>query len=259
MLVAAPTAGDVLVVEPKAQRREQLRVTLEQLNFGVIASGSVAEAREHLTRTHPAFILVGLRLHQWRDAGWPSEIPMVVLTEGPPTVADQKAAIQFGATLVLEGAAATEASVFGHYLRHGFVGSVADALARRAGTPSRRANSAVTTLRPELHDPATGRLDARLIADALGVQLATLAPVLKADRKAVYRTSDGARLQRALLPLKAVLVRLSEIYPEPAHQRAWLNQPVDDLEGETPLRVILRGDASVIADLLANALVGQPA
>jgi hypothetical protein len=252
--------GHVLVIEPASQRREQLRTALERLNFTVSTSGSIAAASKALSRTRPDFIVVGLTLQTAQPTIWPSDIPVVVLTDKPPTVADYKAAIKAGATLVLPNAAATEPAVLAHQLRHGPVvrAAAGQALPYRPASALGVRSSMLGVSRPDLHDAATGRLDARLIADALGVKFARLVRALGAAYKAVYKTPTAPRLQRQLVPIKQVLARLSEVYADPSHQRAWLNEPLDDLEGETPLHVILRGQAQVVAELLDDVLVGQP-
>ena len=41
--------------------------------------------------------------------------------------------------------------------------------------------------------------------------------------------------------------------------RMWLNAPNPELEGQPPIAVIRNGEAEVVAQLLEDVLVGQPA
>lgn len=133
---------------------------------------------------------------------------------------------------------------------------------RRAAEPAPRAIgpelSALAVRRPDLHDPESGLVDARLVADALGISLARMARGLDVDYKAIHKTPTAARLQKPLMAIKEVLHLIGQVYPAPAYQRVWLNQPLADLEGESPLDVILSGEAAVVASLLEDALAGQP-
>lgn len=133
---------------------------------------------------------------------------------------------------------------------------------RRTTEPAPRAAnldlSALAVRRPDLHDPESGLVDARLVANALGISLARMARGLGVEYKAIHKTPTAARLQKPLMAIKEVLHLISQVYPAPAHQRVWLNQPVADLEGESPLDVILSGEAAVVESLLEDALAGHP-
>lgn len=114
------------------------------------------------------------------------------------------------------------------------------------------------SLRPQLHDAKTGKLNAREIAKALGTTPARLSAATRFTYQTLRRAPSAERLQSSLVPIARVVELLDAIYPERTSQHAWLNQPLRDLEGNTPLGVILRGHASVVADLLSDALDGQP-
>jgi len=134
-----------------------------------------------------------------------------------------------------------------------------DLLARvhRALAGSRSRAQLLVPLR-ELHDPETGRIDAKKIADFLGVPLAKLAEALEANYPTVYKTPAALALQKGLRPIKRCLELISEVTPNLADTRAWLNNAHPDLGGLTPMEVILRGRAGAIVTLLENALAGIP-
>jgi Protein of unknown function (DUF2384) len=116
--------------------------------------------------------------------------------------------------------------------------------------------SAVALL--ELHDPETGRLDARRMAEYLDVPLTALAAALRKKYQAVYKTPAAPSLQEGLIPIKASLDILDRLIGDRAIIRAWLNSPHPDLGLRTPMQLILDGHANAVRGMLANALAGIP-
>ncbi len=121
----------------------------------------------------------------------------------------------------------------------------------------RGAKGLLVTL-PELHDKATGRIDAQKLADFLGVPLKRLAESLGLNYKAVHRNPSAAGFQEALQPLKRILELLHEFFPNPESARVWLNTPHPDLEGKTAIQTILSGNAGAALIILENASTGVP-
>lgn len=101
----------------------------------------------------------------------------------------------------------------------------------------------------------SGRLDARKIADRLGVPLARLAHVTPISRQALHLTPDSARAQAALDPFARVLDVLGTVLP-PEQVRAWLHAPHARLNGETPLHAMLDGRAEQVARMVQAARDG---
>ena len=122
-----------------------------------------------------------------------------------------------------------------------------------------RRQQAVTVLLPQLHDPHSGRIDAKKVADFLGVSLQRLAAALEANYQTIYKTPDGPAIQLGLRPMKRVLELISGATPSPSEARAWLNNPHPHLGGKDPIDVILDGRARAIVTMLENALSGIPA
>ncbi len=109
---------------------------------------------------------------------------------------------------------------------------------------------------PELHDPATGRIDAQKVADFMGVPLKQLSEGLGLNYKAVHRNPCAPAFQKALIPVKSSLEYLKQAFPKPEVIRAWLNTPHPMLEGKTSLETILEGKSFAIVRLLGNAWEG---
>jgi hypothetical protein len=111
---------------------------------------------------------------------------------------------------------------------------------------------------PELHERSTGKIDARKIADFLGIPLKQLAESLGLSYKAMHRNPAATSFQETLRPVKRVLELLHEFYPDPEAARVWLNTPHPDLDGRTALEAILQGRIHAILTILENASAGVP-
>ncbi len=111
---------------------------------------------------------------------------------------------------------------------------------------------------PGLHDPATGRVDARKVSEYLGVPLKRLAEGLEFNYKTAHRNPDAEAFQEALHPVKRSLEILDEFFHKPELVRAWLNTPHPDLDDATALDTILQNRAEAVLTILENALSGVP-
>ena len=112
---------------------------------------------------------------------------------------------------------------------------------------------------PQLHNPQSGRLDARPIAGFFGLSLAALARVLGTTRAALHKTPDAPSLQPKLRFWHAVAGALLDLLGSEETARIWLQTPNPELEGQTPLTLMKAGDADIVAELLRDVLTGQPA
>src|SRR5262245_10199814 len=110
----------------------------------------------------------------------------------------------------------------------------------------------------ELHDAASGRIDAGKIATFLGVGLPQVAAALGASYAAVHKTPAAPGLQKGLGPIKRSLALLSRVTRNKREARAWLNSPHPDLDEKTPLEVMLGGHAAAVVTLIENAIGGLP-
>ena len=113
-------------------------------------------------------------------------------------------------------------------------------------------------VRADLHDPKSGRLDARRIAAYLPISLSSLAPATGRSVAAIHKAPAADSLQQALAPVAQTISLLSEILQSKEHVRTWLHSPHPDLGNRIPMKMILEGQAGAVADMLAAALAGQP-
>jgi putative PIN family toxin of toxin-antitoxin system len=109
---------------------------------------------------------------------------------------------------------------------------------------------------PSLHDPASGRIDAKRLAAYLDVPLSALARAAGKDYKAVFKSPASAPLQPRLAPIHRTVVALERILGSRSRALAWLNSPNGELDGKTPLSLVMAGKAEVVADMLEGTLAG---
>lgn len=107
-----------------------------------------------------------------------------------------------------------------------------------------------------LYNSASGRLDAVAIAAALGVDLHAFIAALGQDPADAYIAADAPSLQQPLAPVARVLEMLFDSFQSPALVRAWLQRPRADMEGDTPIRVILANETGALVSLLEGAQLG---
>lgn len=114
-----------------------------------------------------------------------------------------------------------------------------------------------SSLVPELHDPRTGRIDAKLVAAYLDVPLSTLARALGKDYKAVFKSPASAPLQPRLAPIHRTVFAAERIFGGSRPSTlAWLNSPNKQFDGITPMQLVLEGRGEVVAHLLDATLAG---
>jgi hypothetical protein len=111
---------------------------------------------------------------------------------------------------------------------------------------------------PELHDEASGRIDAEKLAVYLGVPLKRLAEGLQLNYKAVHRNPSAEAFQPALRPVKRSAEILHDFFHKPETVRVWLNTSHPDLGGQTALEMILTKRANAVLRILENAAAGVP-
>lgn len=107
---------------------------------------------------------------------------------------------------------------------------------------------------PDLRAPS-GRLDARRIADALGVPMTRLAGAASVSRQALSQMPDSPAAQAGLDPVARVVGVLRELL-EPTEVLQWLNTPHKQLRGKPPLELLTSGNAERVALMLERARDG---
>lgn len=115
-----------------------------------------------------------------------------------------------------------------------------------------------------LRDPVTGRLDARLIVELLGLKLSDLAGLCDVSKQNLSQNPTSSGIQESLRPFEQIAQYLRWCQGSEAKLRAWLNTPNDDfpqVKGKTlsPLDLILMGHPEIVAERVSNLRAGQPA
>jgi len=110
----------------------------------------------------------------------------------------------------------------------------------------------------DLHDRESGRIDAARVAEFLSIPLAAVSRAIASSYPSVHKTTDAPSLQDALGPIKRALELVSQVTRSRREALAWLNNPHPDLDGKTPLSLMLSGRADAVVALLENALAGIP-
>jgi len=108
----------------------------------------------------------------------------------------------------------------------------------------------------ELHDPESGRIDARRLASYLDVPLSALSRVIGKQYKAVFKSPSSGVLQARLAPLHRLVVALQRLFGERSRVLVWLNSPNAELGGVAPIGLVMEGRAEVVADLVEGTLAG---
>ncbi len=111
---------------------------------------------------------------------------------------------------------------------------------------------------PELHDKASGRIDAQKLATYIGVPLKRLADGLRLNYKGVHRNPSAEASQPALKPVKRCAEILHEFFHKAETVRVWLNTSHPDLDGKTALDLILANNNKAVLLILENAAAGVP-
>ena len=128
---------------------------------------------------------------------------------------------------------------------------------KSTGTPA--ASLSWDHVMPELHSPESGRLDAVRMAEWFGISVKKFAGLLDRAYATVHKTPDAVSLQEKLIVFLRIASALSRLAGSRNGARVWLNTPNPDLEeNQTPLATMEMGEAEIIAELLEDALVGQP-
>lgn len=109
-----------------------------------------------------------------------------------------------------------------------------------------------------LFDPESHRLHFKKVAKLFGLSERALADIIDVWPSTADKTPDSKAIHEKLLPFERIARGLSELEDDQDAFRRWLNSPNAELSDLTPLQVIERGKADVVADMVGSALLGQP-
>ena len=239
----------VMIAESETATRKKLERALAEKDFKVESVADGRSALEKVKAVEPDLILLDVRmpeldgmqvLKKLREYGDTSQVVMVV-DKGAVATAIPKA-LELGAD---------------DYIAKPVDPKELLVRVRRALSKSRRRQPVEVPLQ-ELHDPESGRIDAKKVAEFLGVSLQRLADTLEANYQTVYKTPGGPSLQKGLHPIKRSVELVSRATRNQSEARAWLNNPHPHLGGRAPIDIILSGRAGAVVTMLENALSGIP-
>ena len=245
-----------LVVEPQDHLRKQITQVLREKGVDVAVAAEGKEALD-LMRASPADVILinvkmpdigGDKLLEVLQKASPG-VPVILLSG---TGASPSEARRLAPTVVR-----TEPlDVRGLLERVGKV--VGGAVEPKDRTEPWGSHSMAAHVVRGLHDPDTGRLDARRIADYLAVPLSSLAEAIAKSPQAVHKRPASMSLQQKLAPIAWTIGALSLVLGSHETVRAWLNSPHPDIGGRTPIAFLLKGRANTISEMIEAALAGQP-
>lgn len=109
---------------------------------------------------------------------------------------------------------------------------------------------------PNLHDSATGRLDAKKIVVELGISLKSLSDVLGKNYRALHKTPHSEKIQKQLAVYKRIIEMLYDLFEKKEDIYIWLNSPSVDFGDRTPINIIKEGHAEAVLDLLKDVQKG---
>jgi len=116
---------------------------------------------------------------------------------------------------------------------------------------------------PEVHDPATGRIDTKKLAKMLGVKQAQLARALGVDRRVLGTTPTLPKIQKRAAMLERTLAILIDYLGSVEVARAWFQTPNPNLGGRTPWEVCESAEEfpkgiEAVANMIARVPEGIP-
>jgi len=111
----------------------------------------------------------------------------------------------------------------------------------------------------ELHEPKSGRYDARRLAEFMGVSMLELARAVGANPDALRRRPTSQTYQAKLGRIAVLLRRVLPGLKDPRRIRTWLRAASPDLDDASPLQFLLDGRLDVLEDWIRAARTGQGA
>lgn len=85
-----------------------------------------------------------------------------------------------------------------------------------------------------------------------------IAQSLKTSEEVIAAEPDASSVQEGLSGFARVyqLTRLKQVTPD--FFNTWLRSPIESLEGESPIALLVGGESDILAELVENLITGQP-
>ena len=146
-----------------------------------------------------------------------------------------------------------------------WIARLMDSMPQRKTSVGKKPAADPLNISKSLRDPTSGRLDARKFVELFGISSTDLATkVCGLKRQAIHQNPTSAGIQEKLQPLEDIAQLLHWCGGDEAKLRAWLKRPNRDfqlMDGKTPspMDLILKGHAEIVANKAHNLLTGHPA
>lgn len=112
---------------------------------------------------------------------------------------------------------------------------------------------------PELFNPQSCRLDAALLAEAIGLPVGAVAAAIGRKAEGVRKRPDAESLQTELGRLYRIWKNIIELYDgNRTNARIFLNAPNPQLENKAPIEFVKSGDLGIIESLITAMDSRQP-
>jgi hypothetical protein len=111
----------------------------------------------------------------------------------------------------------------------------------------------------DLHDPSSGQLNAKSVAEFFGISVADLARALRREISTVHKTPTSSTLQSELRPLESIASGLVRLTGSDKRARMWLQAANPALDGHAPIEILKTGKIAKLAGFVQDLLEGRPA
>ncbi len=116
----------------------------------------------------------------------------------------------------------------------------------------------------KIRDPGSGKIDARRVSEVFGLRLTQLVDLCGVTKQALSRSPTSARVQERLAVFDELCKGIVWCGGDEEVFRTWLNRPNPDFmscggPSPTPMALLLRGQADLVAARLEQLLRGLPA
>lgn len=105
---------------------------------------------------------------------------------------------------------------------------------------------------------ASGRIDAKMVAEMFDISVPVLARIIGAGEQALYKTPDARSIQPKLINFERIVWGLLKLTGSVRGLRIWLNAPNPELDNELPIDYIQEGHVEDVAAMVEDALLGHP-
>ena len=110
-----------------------------------------------------------------------------------------------------------------------------------------------------VHDPATGRYDAKRFADVLAITQKEMASIVGYTPRGLGKNPTSSKLQDDLERLVLLVTKLRELLDgDMSLVRVWLKAPHPALGGAKPLEYLEEGRLELVEGLVHAIETGQP-